>query len=622
MIFQDPLSSLHPFYRIGDQLVEAVQAHHDVSKAAALDKAVELLRLVGIPQPKDRVGGYPHEFSGGMRQRVMIAMALINEPKLLIADEPTTALDVTVQAQILELMIRLKAELNTSIVFITHDLGVVAEMADDIAVMYAGRIVEFGPKEAIFESPQHPYTWGLLGSIPKLDDQPRRAAGAGQRPPAVADQPARRVLVPPALPVRARGAQEGRADARAGQRRRGPQGRVPARRRRPGADLGGPAGGQAPRRGARRRDGRRGGCMTDRLSGAAATDESRAAAHVGGGEVLYEIRDLKKHFPLTSGLIFRKQVGAVHAVDGVSFDVKRGETLGLVGESGCGKSTTGRLLLRLLDPTSGSIKFEGQEIADIKPKELVEFRRDAQMIFQDPYSSLNPRKTVGSIIGEPFSIHGMKTGEGERRKAVQELMDTVGLNPEHYNRYPHEFSGGQRQRIGVARAIALKPKLIVADEPVSALDVSIQAQVLNLLRELQRDLGLTLIFIAHDLSVVRHMCDRVAVMYLGKIVELASSDQLYGHPRHPYTGALMSAVPIADPKLAAVKKRQILAGDVPSPTNPPPACRFHTRCWKAQDVCRQDEPMLEVKDGGNVAACHFPLSDAEVAERVPTSRGV
>ena len=251
----------------------------------------------------------------------------------------------------------------------------------------------------------------------------------------------------------------------------------------------------------------------------------------------------QKHFPLTSGLIFRKQVGAVHAVDGVSFDVKRGETLGLVGESGCGKSTTGRLLLRpgrcccaCSTRPSGSIKFEGQEIADIKPKELVEFRRDAQMIFQDPYSSLNPRKTVGSIIGEPFSIHGMKTGEGERRKAVQELMDTVGLNPEHFNRYPHEFSGGQRQRIGVARAIALKPKLIVADEPVSALDVSIQAQVLNLLRELQRDLGLTLIFIAHDLSVVRHMCDRVAVMYLGKIVELASSDQLYGHPRHALHG--------------------------------------------------------------------------------------
>jgi peptide/nickel transport system ATP-binding protein/oligopeptide transport system ATP-binding protein len=278
--------------------------------------------------------------------------------------------------------------------------------------------------------------------------------------------------------------------------------------------------------------------------------------------------------------------------------------------------------MRLLTPTSGSIKFEDEEIGYVSGSKLKQLRREMQMIFQDPYSSLNPRKTVGSIIGEPFAIHGMKTGEGERRSAVQELMDTVGLNPEHFNRYPHEFSGGQRQRIGVARAIALKPKLIVADEPVSALDVSIQAQVLNLLRELQRDLGLTLIFIAHDLSVVRHMCDRVAVMYLGKIVELAGSDELYGHPRHPYTGALMSAVPIADPKLAAVKKRQILAGDVPSPTNPPAACRFHTRCWKAQDLCHQDEPLLERKDGGNIAACHFPMTDAEVLDRVPTSRHV
>ncbi len=360
--------------------------------------------------------------------------------------------------------------------------------------------------------------------------------------------------------------------------------------------------------------------MSDRMTDAPATDASRERAHASDGETLFEVRDLVKHFPLTSGILFRRQIGAVHAVDGVSLDIKRGETLGLVGESGCGKSTTGRLLLRLLDPTSGSIKFEGQEISQIKPKELIAFRRDAQMIFQDPYSSLNPRKTVGSIIGEPFVIHKLMTGDGERRRAVQDLMDTVGLNPEHFNRYPHEFSGGQRQRIGVARALALKPKLIVADEPVSALDVSIQAQVLNLLRDLQRDLGLTLVFIAHDLSVVRHMCDRVAVMYLGKIVELGTNEQLYGHPRMPYTGALMSAVPIADPKLAATKKRQILAGDVPSPTNPPSGCRFHTRCWKAQDICKQQEPEFEAKEGGNLAACHFPLTDAEVAERVPTAR--
>jgi peptide/nickel transport system ATP-binding protein/oligopeptide transport system ATP-binding protein len=339
------------------------------------------------------------------------------------------------------------------------------------------------------------------------------------------------------------------------------------------------------------------------------------------GDTIMQVRDLVKHFPIHAGF-FRRQVGAVQAVDGVSFDVLRGETLGIVGESGCGKSTTARLLLRLMEPTAGSIDFEGKEIAHIKGAELKALRREMQMIFQDPYSSLNPRKTVGSIISDPFVIHGMHKEGGARKKAVQELMDTVGLNPEHYNRYPHEFSGGQRQRIGVARALALKPKLIIADEPVSALDVSIQAQVLNLLRELQRRMGLTLIFIAHDLSVVRHMCDRVAVMYLGRIVELATSDQLYSHPRMPYTGALMSAVPVADPRLAAAKKRQVLTGDVPSPTNPPPGCRFHTRCWKAQEVCRNEDPPLDPKDGGNLAACHFPLTDAEVLERVPSARNV
>src|SRR3954453_13506411 len=293
-----------------------------------------------------------------------------------------------------------------------------------------------------------------------------------------------------------------------------------------------------------------------------ATSAQSGAASSGGREKLMEVRDLVKHFPLTSGIIIQRKVGAVQAVDGISFDVLRGETLGLVGESGCGKSTTARLLLRLMDPTSGSIRFEGQEIADASGARQKALRQDMQMIFQDPYSSLNPPKPVRTIISEPFAIQGMHTGEGERKKTVQELMDVVGLNPEHYNRYPHEFSGGQRQRIGVARALAPKPKLIIAEEPVSALDVSIQAQILNLLRELQRELGITLVFIAHDLSVVRHMCDRVAVMYLGRIVEMASSEELYAHPRMPYTGALMSAVPVPQPRLAASKKRQILAGDV------------------------------------------------------------
>jgi peptide/nickel transport system ATP-binding protein/oligopeptide transport system ATP-binding protein len=348
---------------------------------------------------------------------------------------------------------------------------------------------------------------------------------------------------------------------------------------------------------------------------ATADGNSRTAS---GGSALLEVRDLVKHFPITRGIVFQKQIGAVKAVDGVSFDVMPGETLGIVGETGCGKSTTAKLLVRLLDPTSGEILFEGEDIAKQRKESLKTLHRKMQMVFQDPYSSLNPRKTVGSIIADPFVIHGLHPGEGERKKRVQELMDRVGLNPEHYNRYPHEFSGGQRQRIGVARAIALEPKLLVADEPVSALDVSIQAQVLNLLRGLQREMGLTLIFIAHDLSVVRHMCDRVAVMYLGKVVELAPADSLYGFPRHPYTGALLSSVPVPDPA-AARRERQLLSGDVPSPANPPSACRFHTRCPKAQETCSIDEPPLEDKGNQTRAACHFPLTEEEVRLRLPVA---
>ncbi|MEV4891769.1 dipeptide ABC transporter ATP-binding protein [Nonomuraea sp. NPDC055795] len=321
-------------------------------------------------------------------------------------------------------------------------------------------------------------------------------------------------------------------------------------------------------------------------------------------EPLLSVRDLQKHFPVTKGL-FKRQVGAVKAVDGISFDVFKGETLGLVGESGCGKSTTGRLVTRLLEPTGGQVVFEGQDVSHMPQGRLRPLRRDMQMIFQDPYSSLNPRHTVGAIVGAPFRIQGIKT-EGGVKKAVQEILELVGLNPEHYNRYPHEFSGGQRQRIGIARTLALKPKLIIADEPVSALDVSIQAQVVNLLEDLQNELDLTYVVIAHDLSVVRHISDRVAVMYLGKIVEIADRKRLYSSPMHPYTNALLSAVPVPDPKNRKERERIRLTGDVPSPLNPPPACRFHTRCWKAQEICKTVEPPLEELSSGHRVACHFP----------------
>jgi len=576
MIFQEPMTSLNPVYTVGDQIAEAVQLHQRVGAHKATERAVEMMRLVGIPSPDRRVRDYPHQMSGGMRQRVMIAMALSCNPKLLIADEPTTALDVTIQAQILELMKELRDRLGMAIMLITHDLGVVAEMADDVAVMYAGRVVERGPVEAIFNSPQHPYTEALLHSIPVL--------GMTQAEPLKVI----RGMVPSPLnwPGGCRFAT--RCDYTFDRCLKGP------------AAAGG-------------------GCAAERLLAVrerpAQLDRARSSSvtavtgRATEAKPLLQARGVTKHFPIRRGIL-QRTVGKVQAVDGVDLDVLPGETVGLVGESGCGKSTLGRALLRLVEPTAGEILFEGRDVAQMRGRELKGVRRDMQIIFQDPVGSLDPRMTVREIVSEGLAIHGLAPGR-QRAAKVKEILQRVGLRPEAAGRYPHEFSGGQRQRIGIARALVLQPKFVVADEPVSALDVSIQSQVLNLLVELKREFNLTYLFVAHNLAVVGYISDRIAVMYLGKVVELAEAAELYRRPLHPYTMALLSAIP--EPKPGARRQRIVLRGDVPSPINPPSGCRFRTRCPIAQQICAEVEPPLEMKPEGHVAACHFAGTPIEAS---------
>ncbi len=585
MIFQEPMTALNPVHRIGKQISEVFHLHFPhMSKQETADACVEMLRKVGIPEPVQRMKEYPHQLSGGMRQRVMIAMALACKPDILIADEPTTALDVTIQAQILQLIKELQAETGMSVIFITHDLGVIAEICDRVVVMYAGRIAETGSVNDIFQHPAHPYTQGLLSSIPRLDTpgKSRLSIIKGivpslydlpegcrfqNRCPHVQDicktQPEMKAVgkdhlaachfSEKGLGVRGQGAGGKSEKADFESQISSPQSPVP------NPQLPAPS--------------------------------------------LY-VRNLKMHFPVRGG-IFMRRIGTVYAVDGISFTVHTGQTLGLVGESGCGKTTVGRSILRLYEPSAGEVIFDGKNIPDLKGKQLQELRRNIQMIFQDPFESLNSRHTVGTILEEPFIIHRIGTPL-ERREKVKNLLEKVGLSQDAADRFPHEFSGGQRQRIGIARAIALNPRLIVCDEPVSALDVSIQSQILNLLLELQREMGLTYLFISHDLTVVKHISDHIMVMYLGKIVEYTDADTIYTTPLHPYTKALISAIP--DPNPLTRKEKQVLAGDIPSPIRPPSGCRFRTRCPIAIEQCSQEEPLLQPAPGTegekHLVACH------------------
>ena len=583
IVFQEPMTSLNPVHTVGRQIAESIMLHMKMNKAEARKRAIELLKLVGIPDAEYRVDQYPHQFSGGMRQRIMIAMALSCNPKLLIADEATTALDVTTQAQILEMLKEITKKSNISLILVTHNLGIVARYADRIYVMYAGGIVESGPVKEIFANPRHPYTIGLIKAIPRLDDpKDRRLVPIPGLPPHLGNKPAE-------CPFLARCAfrTEVCASSPAPPLKEVSEGHFAACH----VDLS-----AMELKAAEARMASLEVSVTGQMERTAAIAEEESRPNI------LEVNNLQMYFPITSGL-FRRKVGVIKAVDGVSFTIRRGETLGLVGESGCGKTTVARAILRMYDPTGGRILFKGTDITKMSRHRLRPYRRDMQMVFQDPFGSLDPRQTVGSIVGEPLKVHCLVRTSQEYNERVEELFTLVGLDPNLRNRMPHEFSGGQRQRIGIARALASNPSFIVCDEAISALDVSIQAQIINLLEDLQAKLSLTYLFIAHDLSVVRHISDRVAVMYLGIIVEMADWKTLYENPRHPYTQALLAAVPIPDPFIEEKREVMTIRGEVPSLLNKPKGCGFSNRCPMATPECREMDPELRFDANGHGVAC-------------------
>ena len=570
MIFQEPATSLNPVLTVGQQIGEVLAVHQGLNGEAARQRIVDLLRQVGIADPERRLEEYPFQLSGGMKQRVMIAMALAGEPELLIADEPTTALDVTVQAQILDLLRQIQVDRGMAILLITHDLGVVARMAQRIGVMYAGELVEVATREAFFQSPQHPYTQALFAALPEVAGRGHALATIPGQVPALAAMPTGCRFAdrcPKVMPVCRSTAPDWR-EISAGRDSAGHQVRC-------------------------------------HWQGETAAVMPLAVDVVARAEMpapLLSVENLQVHFPIRRGVL-QRTVGHVRAVDGVSLQISAGRTLALVGESGCGKTTVGKALLQLIAPTGGQVRLADENLVGRRGAALHRARQKMQMVFQDPFASLNPRLRVGEILAEGMLALGIAGNELDRQQAIRALLRQVGLPDDAVDRYPHEFSGGQRQRIAIARALAVQPQLLICDEPTSALDVSVQAQILNLLKHLQSELGVAYLFITHNFAVVDYLADDIAVMYLGRIVEQGRAEEVLRRPRHPYTQALLSAVPV--PRLDGAETRIRLPGETPSPANPPTGCHFHPRCTRATAACRESYPGRRELAANHYVNCHW-----------------